>query len=51
VTVEDAEAAGELAIEGDRSELQRFAGLFPLPEPAAVPAQPAAAAVIRAAAG
>ena len=31
-------ASGELAIDGDREAVERFVGLFPLPEPAAVPA-------------
>jgi DNA-binding HxlR family transcriptional regulator len=34
----EAEAAGGLEIEGDREAAERFLGLFPLPEPAAVPA-------------
>jgi DNA-binding HxlR family transcriptional regulator/putative sterol carrier protein len=38
VTVEQAVAAGDLAIDGDREAVERFVGLFPLPEPAAVPA-------------
>ena len=38
ISVEGALASGVLAIEGDRSKVERFVGLFPLPEPAAVPA-------------
>ena len=38
ISVEDALASGELAIDGDRELVERFVGLFPLPEPAAVPA-------------
>jgi DNA-binding HxlR family transcriptional regulator len=38
VTVADALATGALAIDGDRAKVERFVGLFPLPEPAAVPA-------------
>ena len=38
VTVEQAIAAGDLAIDGDREAVERFVGLFPLPEPAAAPA-------------
>ncbi len=38
VSVADALASGELAIDGDRELVERFVGLFPLPEPAAVPA-------------
>ncbi len=33
-SLEDAMAAGELAVEGDRGAVARFVGLFPLPEPA-----------------
>jgi hypothetical protein len=36
--VERALASGDLAIDGDREAVERFVGLFPLPEPAAVPA-------------
>jgi len=38
VTVEQALESGDLAIDGDREAVERFVGLFPLPEPAAVPA-------------
>ena len=38
ISVADAVASGSLAIEGDREAVERFVGLFPLPEPAAVPA-------------
>jgi DNA-binding HxlR family transcriptional regulator/putative sterol carrier protein len=38
VTVAGALASGALAIDGDRAKVERFVGLFPLPEPAAVPA-------------
>jgi len=38
VGVEQAIASGELAVDGDREAVERFVGLFPLPEPAAVPA-------------
>jgi DNA-binding HxlR family transcriptional regulator/putative sterol carrier protein len=38
VTVEQALASGDLSIDGDREAVERFVGLFPLPEPAAVPA-------------
>jgi putative sterol carrier protein len=38
VAVEQAVANGDLAIDGDREAVERFVGLFPLPEPAAVPA-------------
>ena len=30
----DAERAGEIEIQGSRSAVRRFLGLFPLPEPA-----------------
>ena len=38
ISVADALASGALALEGDRAGVERFVGLFPLPEPAAVPA-------------
>jgi len=38
ITVEEALESGDLAIDGDREAVRRFVGLFPLPEPAAVPA-------------
>lgn len=38
MSVADALASGALAIDGDRSKVERFVGLFPLPMPAAVPA-------------
>jgi putative sterol carrier protein len=38
ISVADALASGALAIDGDRAKVERFVGLFPLPEPAAVPA-------------
>jgi DNA-binding HxlR family transcriptional regulator len=38
ISVADALASGSLAIDGDREVVERFVGLFPLPEPAAVPA-------------
>jgi putative sterol carrier protein len=38
VSVAAAVASGALAIDGDRAKVERFVGLFPLPEPAAVPA-------------
>jgi putative sterol carrier protein len=38
IPVAGALASGSLAIDGDREAVERFIGLFPLPEPAAVPA-------------
>jgi DNA-binding HxlR family transcriptional regulator len=38
ISVADALASGALAIDGDRAKVERFVCLFPLPEPAAVPA-------------
>jgi DNA-binding HxlR family transcriptional regulator len=37
ISVADAVASGALEIDGDRSVVERFVGLFPMPEPAAVP--------------
>jgi hypothetical protein len=36
-TVDDAVASGALGLEGDRAVVERFVGLFPMPEPAALP--------------
>ena len=36
--LEEALSSGEVRIEGDRGAVERFLGLFPLPEPAAAPA-------------
>jgi hypothetical protein len=35
--LDDALAAGEVRIEGDRRAFERYVGLFPLPEPAEPP--------------
>ena len=37
ISVADALASGVLALDGDRAAVERFVGLFPLPEPAALP--------------
>lgn len=37
ISVAEALDAGVLAIDGDRDKVERFVGLFPLPEPAALP--------------
>ena len=42
ISVADALASGVLALDGDREAVERFVGLFPLPEPAALPASRAA---------
>ena len=37
ISVADALDSGVLAIDGDRAMVERFVGLFPMPEPAALP--------------